>query len=689
MALEEITMADIELLSPGGSFDALKAAVQSGADAVYVGGPKFGARQSSENFTKETLKEATDYCHGYGVDIHVAVNTLIKENELSELIDYIRYICKIKVDAIIVQDMGVAELIKKICPKMPLHASTQMTVTSLEGVRYLEKMGFSRVVLARELSKDEIAYICANSKAEIEVFVHGAICMSYSGQCLMSSILGGRSGNRGRCAQPCRLAYTLSDGKTKDSAYVLSPKDMALINELDTLKKIGVKSLKIEGRLKKSEYVSAVTGVYRKYLDSGQKVTKEDKKELIDAFSRSGFTDGYFTSRLGKGMMCHQNPSNADKNFYTPEAKRRCQGEFVRKVAIYISATLKEGAPLEVIFYDDDGNCACVHSDALCEKAQKTPLSKDRVTSQLQKLGSTPFASQDIQLTADEDVTIPIGAINDTRRKAAEFLWQMRAQREEKEIFDLAKKEKVSVLREPYLVCEVRTEEQMRAVIESGIKALVMPKELIKNAKGFDGKIIQKCTDIFSKEDIVADEIEISNAAGAYFYKNVKKHGSLRLNIFNSYAAEHYGYLEDITLSPELNIREINGILQNTTAKAGIIAYGRLPLMLMKNCPIKAMGKCAKGQSSYTLTDRKKEQFVLLCKEGCKCEIINSKPLYLADKLSEIPKVDYLRLLFTTESYKECKKIIQLYQEAISGNDVPNPFAQNEFTRGHMYRGVL
>lgn len=682
-------MADIELLSPGGSFDALKAAVQSGADAVYVGGPKFGARHSSENFTQETLKEATDYCHGYGVDIHVAVNTLIKENEIDELIDYIRYLCKINVDAIIVQDMGTAELIKEICPKMPLHASTQMTVTSLEGVRYLEKLGFSRVVLARELSKDEIAYICANSKAEIEVFVHGAICMSYSGQCLMSSILGGRSGNRGRCAQPCRLSYTLSDGKTKDSAYVLSPKDMALINELDTLKKIGVKSLKIEGRLKKSEYVSAVTGVYRKYLDSGQKVTKEDKKELEDAFSRSGFTDGYFASKLGKGMMSHHNPSNAEKNFYTPEAKKRCQGEFVRKVKIYASATLKEGAPLKVVLYDDDGNCACVQSDALCEKAQKTPLSKDRALSQLQKLGSTPFEAKSAQVTADDDITIPVSVINDTRRKAADLLWKMRAQREEKEVFDLPQKESVSVLREPSLVCEIRTEEQLRAVTESGIGTAIMPKELIKKAKGFGGTIIQKCSDIFSKEDIVADEIEISNAAGARFYKNVKKHGSLRLNIFNSYAAEHYSYLEDIILSPELNIREINDVIKNTNARVGIIAYGRLPLMLMKNCPIKAMGRCANGQSSYTLTDRKKEQFVLLCKEGCKCEIINSKPLYLADKLGEIPKVDYLRLLFTTESYKECKNIIKLYQEAIAGNNVQNPFAQNEFTRGHMYRGVL
>jgi len=682
-------MAHIELLSPGGSMESLKAAVQSGADAVYVGGPLFGARQSATNFTLEELQQATDYCHVYGVDIHVTLNTLIKETELPRLEEYIRELCKINIDAVIVQDMGVARYIKQICPQMVLHASTQMTVTSLEGVRYLEEMGFSRVVLARELSKEEIAYICKRAKAEIEVFVHGAICMSYSGQCLMSSILGGRSGNRGRCAQPCRLMYTLDDGREKQSAYVLSPKDMALVNNLNELKKIGVKSLKIEGRLKRSEYVSAVTGIYRKYLDGGEQVNSKDMQELTQAFSRSGFTDGYFTKRLGKGMMCHQNPSNAEKNFYTQEAIKRTQGQFIRKIKINISASLEEGMPLNITMYDNDGNYASAESQSVAEVAQNTPLSEERLKAQLQKLGQTPFEAQSIDVFVSGNATIAISEINDLRRKAAALLWEQRAAREPKQIFDIEKRVSPKREREQSIICEVRTPDQLRAAIESGVGTIVMPRELIDSAKKFEGKVVQKCTDIFSEEEILSEEIEISNPAQAHYYNNVKMHGGMRLNICNSEAAEHYSYLDDITLSPELNIKEINALIQNTDAQVGIIAYGRIPLMLMKNCPIKAMGKCAKGKDSHKLIDRKREEFPLLCKENCICELINSKPVFVADKLGDIPKVNFLRLLFTTEDYAQSKRIIELYQDALSGKTVKNPFGENEFTRGHLYRGVL
>lgn len=321
----------MELLSPAGGAAQLKAAVQSGADAVYMGGYSFNARRSAKNFTPSEMKEMIDYCHMYGVKVHVAVNTLIKEKELGELLEYVYTLNDMGADALIIQDIGAAEMIKKAIPQMELHASTQMTVTSLEGVRYLENMGFDRVVLARELSKNEIEYICKNSNAEIEVFVHGAICQCYSGQCLMSSILGGRSGNRGRCAQPCRLKYSLSDDK---SGYLLSPKDMSLINELQELEKIGVVSLKIEGRLKRAEYVSAVTGIYRKYLDFPSRVSEADKKELLEAFSRTGFTDGYFKNKLGASMMSSADPSNCE-NHFTDEAKARAaENADFRKVPV-------------------------------------------------------------------------------------------------------------------------------------------------------------------------------------------------------------------------------------------------------------------------------------------------------------------------------------------------------------------
>ena len=279
----------MELLAPAGGMRELKAAVGSGADAVYMGAAAFSARAGAGNFTEEEMREAVRYAHTYGVKVHCAINTLIKENEFCEAVSTAVIAAKCGVDALIIQDIGFAGHIRKVLPDIELHASTQMTVTSLEGVRYLEKMGFSRVVLARELSLSEIEYIAKNAKAEIEVFVHGAICVCYSGQCLMSSILGGRSGNRGRCAQPCRLPYELTEGeKICGSGYILSPKDMALIKHLDKLRKAGVASLKIEGRLKSAEYVSAVVGVYRKYLDSDGEVTDEDMAELKNAFSRSG-----------------------------------------------------------------------------------------------------------------------------------------------------------------------------------------------------------------------------------------------------------------------------------------------------------------------------------------------------------------------------------------------------------------
>ena len=309
-----------------------------------MGGWAFNARQSARNFSPEELRAMLRYCRLYGVKTHIAVNTLIKERELPELLSYAEELAGMGADALIIQDIGAAHMIKSAIPDMELHASTQMTVTSLEGVRYLEEMGFDRVVLARELSKDEISEICRGAKAEIEVFVHGAICQCYSGRCLMSSILGGRSGNRGRCAQPCRLKYTLEGRGAKPAhGYLLSPKDLSLINDLTELAGMGVASLKIEGRLKRPEYVSAVTGMYRKYLDFPGAVSKKDIKELEDAFSRSGFTDGYYTGRLGAAMMSSENSSGTEKGFSAEAKKRAAADASFRKVpveaAAYITAS--------------------------------------------------------------------------------------------------------------------------------------------------------------------------------------------------------------------------------------------------------------------------------------------------------------------------------------------------------------
>ncbi len=683
-------MADIELLAPAGGMGRLKTAVQSGADAVYLGGTKFGARHSADNFSEEELKTAVEYCHLYGVDTHVTVNTLVKQKELKDLEEYIKFLADIGVDAILVQDMGVAEIIKKVCPKMPLHASTQMTVTSIEGVKYLEDMGFSRVVLSRELSFEEIKAICKEAKAEIEVFVHGAICMSYSGQCLMSSILGGRSGNRGRCAQPCRLPYTLcAKNKTQKSAHILSPKDMALIDEIEKLKSIGVKSLKIEGRLKSAEYVSAVVGIYRKYIDNTKSVTKEDKKELKDAFSR-GFTDGYFKNQLGAHMMSHQDPSNADKNYFTKEALSRVNTDtYIRKIPIKISAIMNVGEPLVVTVSDGQNNYATAVSDEVAQIAQKD--NTDRYTKQLQKLGQTPFVAEEIELFAD-GAAMSIAQINKTRRMACELLEQERVKREKKDTSSYEYQNEIRKNREPNISAQVNTKEQLMAVIECGVTKITMPPHLILQAKsmGYKGKIIQKMSDIFKKEDVLCQDIEISNTAALYSYKNVSFYGSHRLNIYNSEAIGHYSNLKTVVLSPELNIGEIKSAISNTNACVEVIAYGRIPLMIMKNCPIKAMGECAKKRSDYVLSDRKGEEFPLICHEGCICELLNSKVMFCADKIDDLKRanIDFARLMFTNESYNECKKITELYTLALSGKSVKNPYGENEFTRGHLYRGV-
>lgn len=686
-------MSNIELLAPAGNEAALRAAVQSGADAVYIGGKSFGARASAVNFTIEDIKKQAQYCHLYGVDLHVTVNTLIKDREIEALMEYVAQLVDVGVDALIIQDIGVAKLIHKAFPDMPLHASTQMTVTSLEGVKYLEEMGFSRVVLARELDKREIEKICKGARAEIETFAHGAICMCYSGQCLMSSILGGRSGNRGRCAQPCRLKYDLLEkGKNAGSAYVLSPRDMALVKHLQELKDIGVKSLKIEGRLKRAEYVSAVVGVYRKYLDGMQDVSKDDMRELHDAFSRTGFTDGYFTSRLGAEMMSHKNPGN-ENNTFTDAAKKRCMedGNF-RKIPVNISGTMRIGEPIEVSVFDNDGNFAMAKGEAAVEKAINKPLDKERFIAQLSKTGSTPFEAEQVFADIDEGATVAIKEINNARRDALEKIAQLRMNREKKNAVSVEnipdKREKVQDVK---FSAEVRTAEQGRECASRGISLIYAPYEVaVSLEKEYpDITVVTKTEDIFAPQQTTSNVAAASNAAVYHFgKKGAKIYGTHRLNVFNSLTLEHYRDLELVTLSPELNLGEIKALAARSAMDFELIGYGRIPLMLMKNCPIKAMGKCQKNKDIYTLKDRRNEEFPIICHKGCVAELLNSKPVFMADKLGDLISTGakYIKLIFTTETPHQCGRVIDIYNNALNGEITK--MRENTFTRGHYYRGV-
>lgn len=686
----------MELLAPAGGMAQLKAAVQSGADAVYLGSAAFSARAGAGNFSYEELKEAVDYCHVYGVKVHCAINTLIKESELDAAIETAVNASRCGVDALIIQDIGFASHIRRVLPDMELHASTQMTVTSLEGVKYLEEHGFSRVVLARELSIKEIEKITRGAKAEIEVFVHGAICMSYSGQCLMSSILGGRSGNRGRCAQPCRLPYELMEnGRSCGSAYVLSPKDMALINRLNELKAAGVASLKIEGRLKSAEYVSAVVGVYRKYLDNPKSVKHDDMDELIKAFSRSGFTDGYFTGEIGRAMMAHDNPANNSGSSYTAAAKERASGKTVRRIPVSMFAQLDAGDVLKVTAYDNDGNCVSYEGTVKSEKAINRPLDIDRLCSQLSKLGDSVFEIADINAQIDEDISIPISEINEVRRNVCSMLYKKRAEKlsgRENSIYpEFDRGHKSS---EIYLTAEVRTAEQGMAVIKSGdIKRIYAPSDvaeiLAECAQGIE--VVTKTADIFTEENVKTQYVSVSSPAAIRYYGNKARYGDYRLNVYNSLTAREIGSLKSVTLSPELNMREIEEIINHLNGpEAEIIGYGHIPLMIMKNCPIKAMGKCQKHKDIYSLRDRKNIEFPIVCQKGCNAVLLNSKPVYTADMLSQIKSlgINCIRLNFTVEKAEQCDKIKKEYSAALKGEKIKKP-EDNTYTRGHLKRGVL
>lgn len=686
----------MELLAPAGGIKEFKAAIQSGADAVYIGASAFSARSGAGNFDETEMREAIEYAHTYGVKVHCAINTLIKENELEAAIRTAVSANDCGADALIIQDIGLAAHLKELLPDIELHASTQMTVTSLEGVRYLESKGFSRVVLARELSKSEIQKITAASKAEIEVFVHGAICMSYSGQCLMSSILGGRSGNRGRCAQPCRLPYELCEGReTCGNAYILSPKDMSLIEHLQEIEKIGVKSLKIEGRLKSAEYVSAVVGVYRKYLDNPQAVSDRDKQELKNAFSRSGFTDGYFTGKLGGEMMSHKNPANNSGSTYTKDAEERASGKIVRKIPINIYVSLKCGEVLHLTAYDNDGNCVECKGELSAEKAKAKPLDRERVEEQLSKLGSTPFEAEYIAVECDEGITVPIKEINMVRRNACEELLRLRAERSKKRVadkcLDFCEYEKNPEL---YLTAEVRTREQGEAVLSSGVvKRIYAPTEVARylSEKAEGTEIVTKTSDILSDEEIPTESVSISSTGAMYRYGERAKYGDYRLNIYNSLSVAELSTLRGVTLSPELNIAEIAAVAERVRdTELEIIGYGYLPLMLMKNCPIKAMGKCQHKKEIYSLRDRKNMEFPLICESGCRAVLLNSKPIFTADIVKDIrkTKINCIRLNFTVENFRQCGKIVEEYNAALCGESVPER-ERNSFTRGHLRRGVL
>ena len=681
----------LEILVPAGSYENLVAAVNNGADAIYLGGKQFSARANATNFSNEEIEKGVRYAHTRGKKVYVAINTLVEDDNFSNAYDFARFCYQIGVDAVIVQDLGVFSMLKESFPDLKINASTQMTIHNLKGVKAAEKLGFSRIVLSRELSKDEIGNICKNTDAEIEIFAHGALCMCYSGQCLMSSFIGARSGNRGACAQPCRLPYTLLDGNGKticENKYILSLKDLCLLDDIGEIEKLGVKSLKIEGRMKNTEYVAMTSYLYDKYRN-GERVQKEDIDDLKSVFSRNGFTKGYFENSTGRHMLnFSQNNDDVYKNI-TEKAKIRaealCKNQG-KKILLTAHFDAHIGKKCVLTLWDLEGHCAVVQSDALVEKAINVPLTEERISEQIKKTGGTPFEVGEIAFETDEDISLPVKEINNLRRRAFEEIENQRC-----EVFgrDNAKEFSFEIIKnnpKMEFTASAMTYEQAKALEQTNAKRIYIPKGIYENHRNeFSSERFFVTLPAIERNGKEAQGYErICTSNFSQILDNGIKHAGFRMNIFNSPAVKYLKNLgfSSVCLSPEMNLNQISAISKDLPLE--VVSYGYLPVMTVQNCVVNsAFEKCNCENGRYFLKDRKGYLFpVIADKESCTNVILNSKPIFMADKMADIKKsgISYAMLNFTMETPKQVKEIFSLYEKGEK--------ADFDFTRGHFLRGV-
>lgn len=827
----------VELLAPAGSREALVAAVESGANAVYLAGSMFGARAYASNFDEEGLREAIRFAHLRGVLINVAVNTIVGDEELPVLRDYLRFLYEAGADAVLVQDLGVAKIARETVPELPLHASTQMTVHSLEGVLALQELGFARVVLSRELSLKEIRHICSHCQVEIEVFMHGALCVCYSGQCLMSSMIGGRSGNRGRCAQPCRLPYDLVDEKGRDllqdqaGEYLLSPKDMNTIEIIPELIEAGVASLKIEGRMKRPEYVATVVSTYREAIDrhyagEGYLVTQQERDNLAQIFNRD-FTTAYLLDRPGKEMMSDRRPNNrglmvgrvesydrqtgqvtvklsgalalgdqvdfwvkvggrvtADiKELWDAKGRKIDRGEAgelvkfalpkavhphdrlfkvydaalmekakesyksgapIRRIGIKAEVSVAEGQPLTITFRDEEGHEASADTDFLAEAALKRPLSQEIIHKQVDRLGTSVFALQELVCHIEGQVMVPMSEINEARRKAVEALEQQRLADLPPYKYPAAPKgwpvaEKKIRLPKSSLMVSVDSLEQMEAAIAGGADGILFggesyhhrhlaeddykmawdlaktagvrfdlntPRILRMNAQKSLEKLLACCQE-YPPVAVHVHNIGVLNLVRKL--TNLPIHGDYSLISYNKTALaamQGLGVVE-ATLSPELNEGQMKKLAKDCALPLTAIVHGRLELMISEYCVtgsfLGGAGKktcsqpCQKGK--YFLKDRKEALFPLVMDQYCHMHVLNSKTLsMLPHAMKFLPAgINTLRIEGKYFSPKDLESITRAYRKAMALPQEPDEAQQawleqqegKDITRGHFFRGVL
>ena len=693
----------MELLAPAGSMEALRAAVCNGADAVYLGADTFNARMNARNFSAADLQEAVVYCHVRGVKVHLTLNTLVLDREMPRAAELIRLAASCGVDAFIVQDLGVVSLCRQLAPDVPIHASTQMSIHSLEGVMEAAALGCSRVVLARELPAEEIAHICKKSPVEIEVFVHGALCMCYSGQCYLSSVIGRRSGNRGQCAQPCRLPYGY--GRFESTRYPLSLKDNCLAGELDELRRMGVASIKIEGRMKRPEYVAIVTRAYRTVLNGG-KLTPSDLQELETAFSRQGFTDGYFRGQTGSDMFGRRQEGEDTADLFASARATYEQGE-PQRIGVRFYAMIRRGEPAQLAVEDPDGNL-CRTRGPVPEQAVYRSLTPQDLEQQLKKTGGTPYLCTAVRSSLDPDLMLPASAINAMRRDVIAELTAKRGRAAPARLNAYDEPPRYDgIAGEPQLTIAVRTAGQITSRMLS-MKPTVLYVPLSELAEHPDlpqrvsvetqlaailprviwsGELIPIARQLRTVYEMGVRQVLAGNLGQLHIARaaGFAVRGDFGLNIVNSRAMRYLREqgLDSQLLSFELTLPQIRDISKAVPAE--LLIYGRLPLMLMENCVMKnRTGICACQTGTVRLVDRLGEEFPIVKDPGtCRNVLLNGKKLYLLDKKDALRGMGLwaLRLQFTTENPGEIDKVLMDYQ----GRAV---FDAGSYTRGLYSRGV-
>ena len=691
----------IELLAPAGSMEALRAAVQNGANAVYLGCGTFNARQSAKNFTPQTLVEAIKYCHIRGVAVHLTLNTLVSDRELDECEELIRHAATSGIDAFIVQDLGVLQMCRRIAPSIPVHGSTQMTVHNLQGVQLCAAFGMSRVVLSRELNREEIRYICKNSPIEIEVFAHGALCMSYSGQCYMSAVIGQRSGNRGRCAQPCRQCYGYS---RRENRHPLSLKDNCLVSYLRELEVMGVASLKLEGRMKRPEYVASVTDVYRKALDTDA-VTKPMMDELLTAFNRQGFTDGYYTSNLGKDMFGIREEKQEDAGWLR-RVRQSYEGVESALVPVKFHAVVAHnGSSLTVT--DPEGH-SCTVAGPVPEPARTQLLTEESMAKNLAKTGGTPYRSDVVTAAITPGLNLPVSAINAMRRDALNQLTALRGRRDDVRLLRMRRFIHVDGNKEaPDFTIQVTSKEQItQKVLKLNPAVLYVPLHILEADAAFTKQLLKRVNVAAVLPRIVHDGemLAIRDGLRAVREMGVKEalvgnlglmipvreagfqiRGDFGLNIFNSMSMHTLRELEldSATLSFEMTLPQVRDISKDIPCE--LLCYGRLPLMVTENCLIRGKtGQCACHMGPTKLVDKTGAEFpVLRDGQSCRSVLYNGKKLSWLDRQNDLAKLGLwaIRLSFTTENAKEVDHVL-------TGCVSHVPFDPGACTRGLYLRGL-